>query len=89
MPPTSAQQYFPSVPISVTYQCPSSCQSVPPVSAAHQCHQSVPISATYQCSIISDSSSMTTSAASPVAPHQSCLSMPPHQCPSVLPISAH
>ncbi|CAI9553206.1 unnamed protein product, partial [Staurois parvus] len=74
-----AQQCHPSVPSSVTCQC---CPAVPPVSAqqlplisAHHCC----ISVHHQCLLVN---------APPVPPHQCYLSVLPHQCPSVLPISA-
>ncbi|CAI9535542.1 unnamed protein product, partial [Staurois parvus] len=68
-----AQQCHLSVlPSSATCQC---CPAVPPVSA-QQCRPSLvlSVSAAYQCPSL--------------PPHQCYLSVTPHQCPSVLPISA-
>ncbi|CAI9605465.1 unnamed protein product, partial [Staurois parvus] len=71
--------------------CQSVLSSVSHISA-HQCCISVPISAAYQYPSllhISAASAVPAHQFPPVPPHQCCLSMPPHQCPSVLPISAH
>ncbi|CAI9600161.1 unnamed protein product, partial [Staurois parvus] len=92
--PSSATCQCPSVPyINASCQCPSvphisahlSCLSVSPisamsVSATYQCRLSVPcISAAFQCPSVV-----------PVnVPHQCHLPVPPHQYPSVPPISVH
>ncbi|CAI9556502.1 unnamed protein product, partial [Staurois parvus] len=65
-------------PISAAYQC----QSVPPISAisaAYQCQSVPPISATYPCCL-----------SVPISDFCQChLPVPPHQCPSVPPMSVH
>ncbi|CAI9559395.1 unnamed protein product, partial [Staurois parvus] len=86
VPAVSAHQCHVPVPISATHQC----QSVLPISATYQCCQSVPpirvmyqghvsgscISAAFQCPSVM-----------PVNTHQCNLPVPPHQFPSVPPIS--
>ncbi|CAI9548323.1 unnamed protein product, partial [Staurois parvus] len=96
--PSSATCKCPSVP----YQCTSmphisahlSCLSVSPISAS-QCHLSMPISTTsisaHQCRLTVPyiSAAFQYPSVMPVNAHQ-ChhLPVPPHQCPSVPPISA-
>ncbi|CAI9601938.1 unnamed protein product, partial [Staurois parvus] len=78
-----------SVLSSAAHQCCPSChQLVSPISATYQCPLVLPISDHHCCISLQHHQCLLINA------HQCsliscCLSMPPHQCPSMLPISAH